>query len=306
MAEFPVWTHPCVWDVADAVRSGLYRRDVERELRAGRWQRLHRGVYMLGDAVPDPRQRGLAALHAAGEPAVLGFRSAARWYGFTLIDDDDPLSLDPDAHLDEVIAGPAGRRRRTDRLVVHRHQLASGDVVPDGSVSVTSPVRTLLDLARALELPAAVCAWESALRRHQVNRDELLTAVAEQGGRWKVRTLRRVAALVDVTAESPLETLVRLPLVYAGLVPQSQLVVVDSTGGFVARTDLGFGQARVAVEADGSGVHGAPAAVFADRTRQNALQAAGWVVLRFTWYDARRRPGYILSVVRAALAARGA
>jgi len=52
---------------------------------------------------------------------------------------------------------------------------------------------------------------------------------------------------------------------------------------------------------DGRAYHG-PDRFQSDRTRQNALTAAGCTVLRYTWYDLTERPGYVASQIRAMLA----
>jgi very-short-patch-repair endonuclease len=39
-----------------------------------------------------------------------------------------------------------------------------------------------------------------------------------------------------------------------------------------------------------------------DRRRQNRLIAAGWTVLRFTWWDLTERPDDVLAQIRAAVA----
>ena len=59
-------------------------------------------------------------------------------------------------------------------------------------------------------------------------------------------------------------------------------------------------------EADGAEAHDLPMAVFRDRTRQNDIVAAGYWPVRFAWPDTNR-PGYVPSVIRAAvIAARNA
>jgi very-short-patch-repair endonuclease len=58
---------------------------------------------------------------------------------------------------------------------------------------------------------------------------------------------------------------------------------------------------RIAIEADGRSAHDGPDALHQDRFRQNVLKLAGWVVLRFTWADVLRRPGYVVATVRGAL-----
>lgn len=68
--------------------------------------------------------------------------------------------------------------------------------------------------------------------------------------------------------------------------------------------DLAFRRERVAVEIDGRSTHDTPAAFQHDRTRQNALVLAGWLILRFTWQDIIERPDEVIAQVRAALAQR--
>ncbi len=97
----------------------------------------------------------------------------------------------------------------------------------------------------------------------------------------------------------------RLVLVEAGLDPAPQHEVLDRNGRFLARVDLAFPAAKVAIEYDGRTVHERPDVFTRDRQRQNALVAAGWIVLRFTAEDLRR-PGVLVAQVRAALTARSA
>jgi very-short-patch-repair endonuclease len=71
--------------------------------------------------------------------------------------------------------------------------------------------------------------------------------------------------------------------------------------GTTAVADAALPELRIAVEIDGRSYHSAPTVFQNDRTRQNALMAAGWIVLRFTWHDLTRRPGYVVASVRAAV-----
>jgi very-short-patch-repair endonuclease len=43
-----------------------------------------------------------------------------------------------------------------------------------------------------------------------------------------------------------------------------------------------------------------------DRRRQNAIELAGWTVLRFTWHDLVNRPAAIVAEISAALSTRTA
>jgi len=114
--------------------------------------------------------------------------------------------------------------------------------------------------------------------------------------------LELVLVLADGGAESPMETRLRLVLVDGGLPrPVTQLVVWDGSGRFVARVDLAYEDRRLAIEYDGD--HHRDRATFQrDLRRQNALQACGWTVLRFTAADIYGDPGRVVAIVRAALA----
>ena len=61
--------------------------------------------------------------------------------------------------------------------------------------------------------------------------------------------------------------------------------------------DLAFPDLRLAIEIDGWAWHHNPERFQEDRRRQNALVAAGWTVLRFTWADLVERPEQVLATV---------
>lgn len=65
--------------------------------------------------------------------------------------------------------------------------------------------------------------------------------------------------------------------------------------------DLAFPRHRVAIEFDGWAFHSGPDRFQNDRTKGNALVAAGWTVLRFTWRDLGERPDDVVDQIRRAL-----
>ncbi|GAA4706779.1 hypothetical protein GCM10023215_54250 [Pseudonocardia yuanmonensis] len=65
--------------------------------------------------------------------------------------------------------------------------------------------------------------------------------------------------------------------------------------------DLAFPAARLAVESDGWAWHSDVDRFRADRAKQNALVAAGWTVLRFTWHDLTGDPDLVVAAIRRAL-----
>ena len=86
--------------------------------------------------------------------------------------------------------------------------------------------------------------------------------------------------------------------------PETQVVLRDRDGTFVARVDFAWRAPRLVVEADGFAFHSDREAYRRDRERLKALERLGWRVLRFTWEDVRSRPDHVVTTVRACLADR--
>jgi very-short-patch-repair endonuclease len=68
--------------------------------------------------------------------------------------------------------------------------------------------------------------------------------------------------------------------------------------------DFLWRDARLIVEADGRATHGTRRAFQADRDRDGRLAVAGYLVLRFTWWDVTRRSVVVADRVRRVLAGR--
>ena len=86
----------------------------------------------------------------------------------------------------------------------------------------------------------------------------------------------------------------------AGWVPHLHVVV----GGQTVRASTSrCPMLELAIEVDGYAYHSGDDRFQRDRTRQNALIAAGWRVLRFTWADLADRPDYVVAQILQLLAA---
>lgn len=185
---------------------------------------------------------------------------------------------------------------------VHRADLAGDDVVVVGGTRCTTPLRTVLDLARLLDFAPAVAAMDSALRRGLVGAGELAGAVAALPRAPGSRAVRAAAGATDPRAGSVLESLARVLLCGSGLpAPLTQYEIRDRTGCFVARVDFCWPAARLIVEVDGFAYHSDRDAYRRDRDRLNALGHLGWQVLRFTWEDVVHRPEHVVGLVRSML-----
>lgn len=134
-------------------------------MRRGALARVHRGVYLIGDAPLDFHRRGHAALLATGPPAALSEPTAL---GHWLL---RPVRPGP-VHVS--VPGRGGRERR-EGIVVHRPlRLPEHDVTEHEGLRTTTPTRTLLDTSRWLPRYARFRALEQAEReRLDINRDRL-------------------------------------------------------------------------------------------------------------------------------------
>lgn len=315
-----------VWSRAQA-RTLLTAGEIWTLKRTGAWQTVWPGVHADGGFVLDAAQRAFAAVIASGgdeQPVPFGpaddtgrrrrrlravayGRTAARVWGFPLIDDDDPATGRSEHLLDDVAVWCHGRTlRRTDdhgrvrELRRHQPTLRDGELVQlDNGLWITSPVRTLADVTELLSPEALVCALDAALHRDTVTIDQLDTGVARRRGHpWSVQFAAAVA-LADGRAESPAETLARLLLlpVVPGLIPQVRLT--DEWGRLLARFDLGDPRIKLAVEADGKRGHAGAQMAAKDHRRDRFSGTFGWTTERVTWFELRRQQ----SQVRARIAA---
>ena len=107
------------------------------EVRAGRWRRLHEGVFTAA-ATPDSWELRAEAALAALPAGVLGLRAAARVHHLDLVD----------TTLDVVV--PHGGRHRLDGVTVHQSSVPEWHVVRRNGWRVTTLERTLVDLGKVV------------------------------------------------------------------------------------------------------------------------------------------------------------
>lgn len=281
---------------SDLVTIGMQPDELRALLRRNRLRRLQRGVYAAdgGPISAVTRARAATLSPLMYSPVVASHQTAAGLHGLPLVHDGD---------REHVTVRRPGRRPQRHDLWFHAHRLPEAHVTEVRGVACTTVPRTLVDLFVTAGRLTATWATEHAVRAGVVALDEVRDLAAEPLGLPGIRRARdTLIPAVEPASESPLETAIRLILADAGLPrPTVQLPVDDGAGRTIYRVDLGFRPERVAVEADGRAVHEAPGALLRDRWRQNHLANAGWTVLRFTWQDATRRPGYVARTVQSAL-----
>ncbi len=278
-----------------AVRRGLLTR---AQLYGPRYRRLLPDVYVPAGATLNLATRSRAAyLHVAPRGGVLAGFSAAELLGRGCALHRVPA---------EVLV-PRDARSRPD-LLVRRGTVRHSELGAAGGCRVTAPLRTAWDLARRLPLVEAVVAVDALARRSRTDPGfepaELLAHRATAPGARCCRRLDRVVALADRRAESVPETRLRLNLVLGGLpAPEVQYRVRDGYGFVLARVDLAYPEARLAIEYDGA-AHFTDFGSRADRRRDLTLADHGWHTMRLTNDDVDGDPPVTRQRVAAQLHSR--
>lgn len=274
---------------AHAVGEGWLTKD---QLRTRGYRRLLHGVYADPGLVVDHQLMCRAVALLLPEGAVIGGHSAAAWYGAPFAGPSDPVTvLRPEQ---QPWAGPRGVR-------VHRTTLTPGDAVMLDDLPISSARRTAWDLAALEPMGTAVAALDAMVRAGHLTTHQLSVLADGGTGRFGVTRLRKIVPLVDPRAESAPESKVRVALVTAGLgpVPQHEIHV---DGRFVARVDLAWPDAKVALEYEGA-YHFDGVQIVRDDARIARLEAAGWIVIRVAAADLRTLDA-VVAKVAAALAVR--
>ena len=268
---------------------GLSRTEVRGRVRNGQLHPLHRAVYAVGHANVTLEGRFLAAVKACGSSAVLSHFSAAGLWGFMRWED---------RHPEVTVVGTAPRTH--PGLRIHRTTtLDRDDTTRHRGISVTSPARTLLDLAATLDPSGLRSATRRAQSLYRVNVRQLVDVLARHRRRRGSARLARIVATGPAPTRSELEDAV-LDLILRGGLAHPQVNEALRRSGRRVVPDFRWPERRLVVEADGAAWHDNQLAREDDAERQALLEAHGERVLRVTWDQAIARPGQTLARIRAA------
>ncbi len=279
----------------DAERAGVDTRTLARLLRAGHVRRLRRGAYVLegiwqtADARERARLRTLSVIHSQPRLAA-SHESSLLLHGLP--------TLDVPRIVDAI--GTVGRSE------LHRGlRVRPRDGIPTkgvGSVQVTPPAWAIVQTALAHGVAAALIPLDHALHAGLLGLEDLAQphTVLMRGHRGS-RIMSQLLALADANCESPGESRTRLLLTDLGYALRSQVVI--RIGSINARVDF-LVDDWVIVEYDGAvkydGLLGR-AALVAEKEREDALTAAGYVFVRLMAKDLSD-PARVRALVEAARA----
>ena len=219
-----------------------------------------------------------ASLLALPSDSVVSHVSALRLYGFACRT-EMPLHFSTNS----------GITTRIDRIELHRRQgrLRAGMLE---RMPILGPERTLVDCGTILGLVELVQAADHLIHM-KVTTIESLWAYATASHLDGVRRVRRALTYVREGSESPMDTLVRLMMVFARLPePECNRKIFDDVGNFLGRGDVIYFRFKVLVEYDGWHHERDGKQRQKDRSRREALESAGWRVIVITSEDLKNKP----------------
>lgn len=269
---------------------GMGRRAIGRRLQHGQLHELHRGVYVVGVRRISRKGRWIGGVLACGEGSVLSHRSAAQLWR---------LLRSSSAQIEVTAAKTQSRRAG---IVCHRIPMAADEWLVDDAIPVTSPFRTIFDLAAELEMRELERAFHEAEAREMTDRVSLPMLLERYPGRRgsrKVTALLGSRAPVAITRNDFEEAF--LALVDARGLRRPRMNADLAMRGRFFEVDALWEAERLAVELDSRSIHGTWKRQESDRLRDRILVAEGWKTMRITWWQLRDEPEEIVADLKAAL-----
>ena len=240
---------------------------LRQRISTGWLVRRHRGVYLVGP-LRTPLTESMAAVLALGDGSLLSHYPAAVLWGIR------PPAPGP---IEVTVIGRDARG--PDEISVHRVAgLDPADATRKDGVPVTSPARTLLDLAADVTHRELNRASDEARVHHLVTD----LSLNEQFQRYPHH--RGTAALAKAIQTEPALTRSEAERAFLELIRAARLPEPE-TNVRIGRHEVDFlwRAQKLVVEVDGYAFHSSRSSFERDRRRDADLAATGIRVLRATW-----------------------
>ncbi|MFL5822991.1 MAG: hypothetical protein ACJ764_06060 [Solirubrobacteraceae bacterium] len=244
---------------------GENRDAIDYRVKAGRLIPQYAGVYAVGHLSKDPLDRAYGAVLACGDKAVLSHDSAAAVWG-----------IYDRWRMPYHVTAPTGHRRKG--IVVHRAKLHRRDRTRQLGLPVTSPARTVLDLAPGLAenaLTRAVNNLRNAGYLTLGDLGELLERCRRHPG---ARYLRRFVDRPHNPTKSEFEDAFRA---FCDRFDLPEPLTNTKVHGF--EVDAFFPVEQVIAELDSWDFHSSRDSFRSDRDRDATMLADGIPTVRITW-----------------------
>jgi very-short-patch-repair endonuclease len=279
-----------VVSIAQLAALGVDQRAVSHRVTAGRLHRIHRGVYAVGHTVLTIRGRWTAAVLAAGPGAALSHASAAALWD---------LRRSAATIVDISVPSRAGRVKRRGLRIHRPRTLRPSEVATHDGISVTTPARTILDLAATLQRHRLERLLDQAEIQELTDYPSLDAIARAHPGHPGSKRLQRALASYEAGGTLKRSDLER---VFLKICDEHGLPTPEVNRRVQGEeVDFLFEDERLIVEADSWRFHKTRQAFERDRRRDATHLEAGYRTLRFTDRRIARRPDEVARAVAAAL-----
>jgi predicted transcriptional regulator of viral defense system len=241
---------------------GVARSSILDRVRTGRLHPLYRGVYAAGHDRLSQEGRWLAAVLAAGPGAALSHEAAANHWR---------IWRRKARGIDVIVPG---QRRSRDGVTIHRvRNLDPRDVTTRQGIPITTPARTLVDLAQTLTAHQLANVIHEAAFHDRFDEAETREAIKRATGRH----LTNLHAALQAHASGSAGTRSALEDRFLANLQGPQPLVNTKLHGI--EVDLHWPAENLVVEIDGPG-HTRPRTRVEDEQRDARLTDSGIQVVR--------------------------
>ena len=256
-----------------AINAGLSRHAIAARVETGRWQRLHRGVFVAFSG-PVPRTSQLwGAVLRAGEDAVLSHHTAAELWG---------LSDAPSASIHVSVPRQSGPLiipglvlHYSTRIQVARHPAR---LPPQAKLE-----ETVLDLADISTSAEDAVAWPIKACQRRLTTPARIAGALEGRARMRWRgDVTDAIAVHRIGVHSPLELRYFRDVERRHGLPRGDRQVLVTRGSVRQYLDVRYTRYGVVVELDGVLAHSTENKN-RDARRDNANTLSGYQTLRYGW-----------------------
>jgi very-short-patch-repair endonuclease len=271
---------------------GVGEDQIEHRLAIARLHLLHKGVYAVGHKVIPREGRWMAVVLASGPGAVLSHWSAAALWG---------IRPNGRSAIDVTVSH---RSRSSDPIRRHLSQVPADERRVEVGIPVTSPPRTIFDLAATEGVDSLIAMLREAEYRRRYDRLSLWDLLDRYPGKRGSRKVR--FALERLKEEPPGRARSKLEERFAPFLRRYRLPLPRFNNWIVLngkryQVDCHWPGTNQIVELDGWEGHRTRSAFREDRARDRALRVAGYSVTRLTWNQLDDEPEAIAADLRALL-----
>ncbi len=253
---------------AQLLALGLGRRAIQERVDTGRLFRAHRGVYAVGHLPTLPLDRARGALLAVGPRGALFAHSAAAFWG-----------LYTRWTYPFAIVSPVRHRLRT--VQTHRCRTLLGrDIRVKHGITVTSPARTLLDIAPRTRTKTLHRFHNELRMRRLIDNQQLIDVATRNPLHPGAKHLLALAGASSGAAKRS-----SFEVDWQSFAGRYELPAYEMNVELAGETvDVLFTPDRLVIELDGWGTHGTKLAFERDRDRDSGILATtGIPTMRITY-----------------------